>query len=244
MSRPMSRRLRWLLALYPRAWRDRYGREVADLTEELIRAGDTTPLRAGLELAAAAAVERGRALSRPAAPATAAAAITAAAGPGRARTLSLIVRNVLFTAMLPGLGGAWVPWWILTRHGRPATPAAWEAVGVIAAGTALYVWCVWNFAAVGRGTPGPWDAPSRFVASGPYRWVRNPIYIAALVIVLGEAWLFMSPQLLAYAGIMAVSFHLFVTGYEERTLRRRFGSAYLEYRRIVPRWTLRPPRRG
>lgn len=160
------------------------------------------------------------------------------------RTLSLIVRNLLFTIVVPGLGGAWVPWWILTRHRQTVTPAAWEAAGVIAAGTALYVWCVWNFAAVGNGTPGPWDAPSRFVAAGPYRWVRNPIYIAALLIVLGEAWLFMSPWLLAYAGTLAVCFHLFVTGYEERTLRRRFGSTYLEYRRMVRRWIPRPPRRG
>ena len=75
-----------------------------------------------------------------------------------ARTLSLIVRNLLFTIVVPGLGGAWVPWWILTRHGGAALPAAWEAVPVIAAGAALYAWCVWNFAAVGRGTPGLWDA--------------------------------------------------------------------------------------
>lgn len=161
-----------------------------------------------------------------------------------ARTLSLIVRNLLFTVVIPGLGGAWVPWWILTRHGRTATPAAWEAAGVIAAGAALYGWCVWNFAAVGRGTPGLWDAPSRFVAVGPYRWVRNPIYIAALLIILGEAWLFGSLPLLAYAGIMAVFFHLFVTGYEERTLSRRFGSTYLEYRQMVPRWIPGRPRRG
>ena len=160
------------------------------------------------------------------------------------RTLSLVVRNLLFTIVVPGLGGAWVPWWILTRHGHTVAPAAWEAAGVIAAGTALYVWCVWNFAAVGSGTPGPWDAPSRFVAAGPYRWVRNPIYIAALLIVLGEAWLFMSPWLLAYAGTLAVCFHLFVTGYEERTLRRRFGRTYLDYRRAVPRWIPRPPRHG
>jgi protein-S-isoprenylcysteine O-methyltransferase Ste14 len=238
----MSRRMRWLLALYPRAWRDRYGREVADLTEELIRAGDTAPLRAGLGLAAAAAVERGRALSRPAV--LTAAAIIAATRAARAHTLSLIVRNLVFTVVVPGLGGAWVPWWILMRHGRTAVPAAWEAVAVMAAGTVLYVWCVWNFAAVGRGTPGPWDAPSRVIAVGPYRWVRNPIYIAALLIVLGEAWLFMSPRLLTYAGVMAVFFHVFVTGYEERTLRRRFGSSYLEYQRTVPRWILRPPRRG
>jgi protein-S-isoprenylcysteine O-methyltransferase Ste14 len=145
---------------------------------------------------------------------------------------------------VPGLGGVWLPWRILTRAGGTATPAAWEATGVIAAGAALYVWCVWNFAAVGRGTPGPWDAPQRVVAAGPYRWVRNPIYVSALLIALGEAWLFLSLRLLAYAGAMAVFFHLFVTGYEEPSLRRRFGSAYLDYRRAVPRWVPRPPRRA
>ena len=51
------------------------------------------------------------------------------------------------------------------------------------------MWCVWVFAAVGSGIPGPWDAPRRFAAAGPYRWVRNPIYIAALLVVSGEAWL-------------------------------------------------------
>jgi protein-S-isoprenylcysteine O-methyltransferase Ste14 len=159
-----------------------------------------------------------------------------------ARTLSLIARNLVFTIVVPGLGGVWVPWRILTRDGHTATPVAWEAAGVIAAGAALYVWCVWNFATVGDGTPGLWDAPSRVVAAGPYRWVRNPIYLAALLIVGGEAWLFMSLPLLAYAGAMAVFFHLFVTGYEERRLSRRFGSTYLEYRRTVPRWIPRRPR--
>jgi len=231
----MSRRMRWLLALYPRAWRDRYGREVARLTDELIRAGDCTRLRAGLGLAAAAVVERARALSRRAA------AIMAAARTAHARTLGLILRNLSFTVVVPGLGGAWEPWRILTRNGHAVAPAAWEAAAIIAAGMALSVWCAWNFAAVGRGTPGPWDAPSRVVAAGPYRWVRNPIYIAALLIVLGEAWLFMSPGLLAYAAAMAVFFHLFVTGYEERTLRRRFGRSYLEYRQAVPRWMPRRP---
>src|SRR5262244_2817817 len=161
-----------------------------------------------------------------------------------ARTLSLIARNLVFTIVVPGLGGVWAPWWLMTRHGGTATPVAWEAVPVIAAGAALYLWCVWNFAAVGNGTPGLWDAPTRVVAAGPYRWVRNPIYIAALLVVLGEAWLFMSLPLLAYAGLMAACFHLFVTGYEERTLARRFGPAYQEYRRTVPRWIPHRPRRA
>ena len=161
-----------------------------------------------------------------------------------ARTLSLIARNLVFTVVVPGLGGVWAPWWIMTRHGGTATPVAWAAVPVIVAGAALYLWCVWNFASVGGGTPGPWDAPRRVVARGPYRWVRNPIYLAALLVVLGEAWLFTSPRLLAYAAAMAACFHLFVTGYEERKLGRRFGDSYLEYRRRVPRWIPRPPRQA
>jgi protein-S-isoprenylcysteine O-methyltransferase Ste14 len=164
--------------------------------------------------------------------------------PAMARMLWLIVRNLMFTVVVPGLGGVWVPWRILTRNGHTAAPAAWEAIPLIVAGTALYVWCVWNFAAVGGGTPGPWDAPARVVASGPYRWVRNPIYLAALLIVGGEAWLFLSLPLLAYAGAMAVCFHLFVIGYEERTLGRRFGASYAEYRRTVPRWIPHRPRHG
>ncbi|MFY9929334.1 MAG: isoprenylcysteine carboxylmethyltransferase family protein [Streptosporangiaceae bacterium] len=227
----MSRRwMGWLLLLYPRAWRDRYGREVLSLTEEMIRAGDASPLRAGLDLVTVALLERARPLI---------------AGFFAVRTLigrfwrasgGLVVRNLVFTVVVPGLGGVWLPWRLLTAHGRPLTPVAWEAVPVIADGAALYMWCIWNFAVVGRGTPGPWDAPSRVVAAGPYQWVRNPIYIAALAIVAGEAWLFGSLRLLAYAALMAVFFHLFVTGYEERRLCRRFGRSYLEYRRAVPRW--------
>lgn len=234
-----ARLLRWLLALYPRAWRDRYGREVIRLTGELIRAGDTTPRRAALNLARGAATEWRR---------DAVAAVRKAAGPvlrlARIPALSLTVRNLIFTAVVPALGGAWLPWRILTRDGHGAAPSQWAAIAVIAAGAALYGWCVWNFAAVGHGTPGPWDAPSQVVRAGPYRWVRNPIYVAALAVVLGEAWLFMSPRLLAYAGLMAAFFHLFVTCYEEPVLRRRFGSAYLAYRSTVPRWFARPPRRA
>jgi protein-S-isoprenylcysteine O-methyltransferase Ste14 len=161
-----------------------------------------------------------------------------------ARTLSLLIRNVVFTLAVPGLGGVWAPWSIATHGGHASVRLAWEGAPVIAAGAALYFWCVWNFAAVGNGTPGPWDAPRRVVAVGPYRWVRNPIYIGALLVVLGEAWLFTAPRLLIYAAAMAVCVHLFVIGYEERTLARRFDGAYLEYRAAVPRWIPRPPRRG
>jgi protein-S-isoprenylcysteine O-methyltransferase Ste14 len=161
-----------------------------------------------------------------------------------ARTWSLVVRNVVFTVVVPGLGGVWAPWRLAAHDGHSPAVTAWEAVPLITAGAALYVWCAWNFAAVGRGTPGLWDAPTRVVAAGPHRWVRNPIYISALLVVLGEAWLWTSLRVLAYAGAMAVFFHLFVVGYEERTLERRFGGAYREYRNAVPRWIPRVPRLG
>ncbi|HEV2377131.1 MAG TPA: isoprenylcysteine carboxylmethyltransferase family protein [Streptosporangiaceae bacterium] len=159
-----------------------------------------------------------------------------------ARALSLVIRNVVFSIVVPGAGGVYVPWLILHRHGASPSPAAWYATPVIAIGLALYVWCVWVFGAVGRGTPGLWDAPRRFVAVGPYRWVRNPIYIAALLIVSGEAWLFLSVGVLVYAGVLAVAFHLFVRGYEEPRLRARFDGPYETYLTTVSRWLPHPPR--
>jgi protein-S-isoprenylcysteine O-methyltransferase Ste14 len=157
-------------------------------------------------------------------------------------SLSLVARNLLFTVVVPGLGAVWMPWLILARNAAPPKPVSYFALVVIIVGAALYFSCLWVFAAVGRGTPGPWDAPRRFVAVGPYRWVRNPIYIAALLVILGEAWLFHSLPLLKYAVAMAVCFHLFVMVYEEPTLYRKFGESYLEYKRVVARWL--PRRRG
>jgi protein-S-isoprenylcysteine O-methyltransferase Ste14 len=156
--------------------------------------------------------------------------------------MSLALRNLLFTVVIPGSGGVYVPWLILTRHGASPTPVAWPAAAVIAIGVLLYLWCLWAFAAVGRGTPGPWDPPRRVVAAGPYRWVRNPIYLAGMVIVLGEAWLFGSAALLLYAVGLAVAFHLLVVAYEEPRLRAKFGEQYEAYRRAVSRWVPRPPR--
>jgi protein-S-isoprenylcysteine O-methyltransferase Ste14 len=158
--------------------------------------------------------------------------------------MSLALRNLLFTVVVPGTGAIVIPWWVLTRSGATPEPVAWPALVFIGGGAALYLACLRVFATVGRGTPGPWDAPRRVVEVGPYRWVRNPIYIAALLVVVGEAWLFLSLPLLAYAGTMAIFCHLFVIAYEEPTLRRTFGETYEEYRRSVPRWVPRLPRRG
>lgn len=156
--------------------------------------------------------------------------------------LSLGLRNLVFTIIVPAAGAVYGPWWILTHGGGWPRPVAWPAWPIIGAGVALYGWCVWAFAGVGRGTPAPWDAPRLLVAVGPYRLVRNPIYIAAFLVIGGEAWLFLSWQLLAYLVVAALAVHLFVLLYEEPTLGRRFAAQYAAYRRTVPRWIPRPRR--
>src|SRR5712691_3522842 len=150
--------------------------------------------------------------------------------------MRLAVRNIVFTLVVPGAGGVYAPWWILTRGGANPRPVVWPAITLILAGALLYLACQWAFATVGRGTPGLWDSPRRFVAVGPYRWVRNPIYIAALLVLVAEAWLFLSLPLLAYAVLAGIGCHLFVVVYEEPTLQKRFGEEYDLYRRDVWRW--------
>jgi protein-S-isoprenylcysteine O-methyltransferase Ste14 len=165
------------------------------------------------------------------------------AGRDATAAVSLVLRNLAFAIVVPGAGGVYVPWLILTRSdGRLPAVAAWYAAPVIIAGVCLYTWCVVAFGQTGRGTPGLWDAPRRVVATGPYAYVRNPIYLAALLIVSGEAWLFLSPSLLLYAAGLALAFHLFVAGYEEPRLRARFGESYVAYCHAVSRWLPRPPR--
>ena len=155
------------------------------------------------------------------------------------RGVSLAARYFVFVVLVPGTGAVLIPWWILRRN--PAAATAWLALVPIGLGLALFAWCAWVFATVGRGTPAPWDAPRHLVVVGPFRWVRNPIYLGAFAVILGEAWLFTSVPLLIYAGEAAIVCHLFVIGYEERTLRRRFGYEYVEYQRTVRRWIPRRP---
>ena len=81
--------------------------------------------------------------------------------------VSVFLRNLLFTIVVPGAGAVLMPWWVLRRFDATAAAAAWPALVVIAVGAALYLSCVWMFAVVGRGTPGPWDAPRRVVVAGP-----------------------------------------------------------------------------
>ena len=111
-------------------------------------------------------------------------------------------------------------------------------------GAAIVLWCVATFVAVGKGTPAPFDAPRRLVTRGPYRFVRNPIYVGAALGWAGGALVYQSWALLGYLMIFLLAAHLFVVGFEEPALRRSFGHEYNVYCGRVRRWLPRWPERS
>jgi len=150
--------------------------------------------------------------------------------------MSLLLRNLLFTVLVPGTVAVTVP--LATVGARPPSggPVLGLAIVLLAAGAGTYAWCVWDFASFGRGTPAPIDAPKRLVVRGLYRLTRNPMYVGVLATILGWAVLFRSVGLALYAVGVGACFHLFVVLYEERHLAERFGTEYDAYRARVPRW--------
>jgi protein-S-isoprenylcysteine O-methyltransferase Ste14 len=157
----------------------------------------------------------------------------------------LLLKNLLFTLIVPGTVAVYVPILIARRLSLAscAGSALVFAGTVIAAGAGVYARCVWDFAAFGRGTPAPIDAPGRLVVRGLYRYARNPMYAGVIAVIAGWAILFQSAALASYGLFVALGFHGFVVFYEEPHLRRRFGRQYEDYAASVGRWLPRWPRR-
>lgn len=130
-----------------------------------------------------------------------------------------------------------VPWW-LGRLGPRLTLGPWRAVGLLplAVGAGLLLVCNLLFVRQGRGTAAPYDPPRALVIRGPYRYVRNPMYVSASLIVVGWGLWMQAVSLLAYAVVVTVAYQLFVRYYEEPRLRARFGPEYAAYTASVPRW--------
>ena len=103
-------------------------------------------------------------------------------------------------------------------------------------GVGIYAWSAWNFTFVGKGTPAPFDPPKQLVVTGPYHYLRNPIYTFVILVLLGEAISFESAALLLYAALVFSFVHLWLVLYEEPGLKRRFGKSYERYCETVGRW--------
>lgn len=115
-------------------------------------------------------------------------------------------------------------------------------ISVFAAGLMSYLACSAWLIYFGRGPHVEFDPPKVFVASGPYRWVRNPVVLTLMTTVFGEALYFNSWGILLLVVIGMPLAHYQVTRIEEPRLQARFGQSYLDYCERVPRWIPRPPR--
>jgi protein-S-isoprenylcysteine O-methyltransferase Ste14 len=158
----------------------------------------------------------------------------------------LLLKTLLHTLLLPCTLIVWLPlmfmggWRGAVADARGGAPSVFGAA-LVCLGLFVFVWCTRDFITKGRGTPNPLDPPKIVVARGPYRWVRNPMYVCATLMIFGQSLILRSTTLLLYSLAVLLGFHLFVTLYEEPALRRRFGASYEDYCRTVPRWLPRRP---
>ena len=164
------------------------------------------------------------------------------------RVFSAIAGSALFLVVAPGVVAGVVPW-LLTEHYRqplaapPGLLAAGSILMVGAAAVLLHAFA--HFALEGLGTPAPVAPTQKLVVGGVYRHVRNPMYVAVLSIILGQALLFSSWAVAIYGLIAAAAMVCFVKLYEEPALTSRYGAQYEAYRRAVPGWLPRlTPWRG
>src|SRR4051795_6503705 len=134
--------------------------------------------------------------------------------------------------------GLLVPYWLTGGWESAGSPLALKLVGaaLLAAGLGFLAHTVIRFAVEGLGTPSPVAPTEKLVVGGIYRYLRNPMYVAVIAVILGQAAILGRPVLLAYAAAFWLVVASFVRFYEEPTLSRRYGEQYVAYRRAVPGW--------
>ena len=152
----------------------------------------------------------------------------------------VLVRAIVYAALFIGFVLVYLPGRFLSWSGivAPARTGVPQVAGmiVVAIGTAIALWCVFTFVFIGKGTPAPFDPPRKLVVRGPYRFVRNPMYLGAGMTLAGAALYYQSLPFLGYTALFFLATHLFVVLYEEPTLRRTFGDEYEAYCRRTKRW--------
>jgi protein-S-isoprenylcysteine O-methyltransferase Ste14 len=157
------------------------------------------------------------------------------------RPLGAAVGSATFFVVAPGAVAGVVPW--LVTGWEVARPVPWYRVVLaagglllIAAGVVVLTHAFARFVREGRGTPAPVAPTEQLVVGGLYRYVRNPMYVAVVAIIVGQALVFGRPLLLAYAAAVWAAMAAFVRWYEEPILARQFGAGYDAYRGAVPGW--------
>src|SRR4051812_46689402 len=162
----------------------------------------------------------------------------------RVRKSWAAIGSLIFLFVAPGTVAGLVPWWLTgwaVGKAPPPLAAPLRFIGavLVLVGASALLHAFGRFVLEGLGTPAPVAPPERLVVGGLYRYVRNPMYLAVLLTILGEALVLWQPVLLVYAAVVGAAMAGFVYGYEEPTLSAQFGAEYDAYRRAVPAWWLR-----
>lgn len=147
------------------------------------------------------------------------------------------IKSLLFLIVAPGMVVGYIPLGLL-RTGLQINTGifAYIALPFWLIGAIIILWSFWNFIAQGNGTPAPLDPPKELVVSGLYNYVRNPMYVGVLLVIIGHFLCFGFWNLLVYGAVIFIAFNTFVTFYEEPNLKKRFGPTYENYLKHVPRW--------
>ncbi len=153
-----------------------------------------------------------------------------------------VLKSLLFLILAPGIVAGYIPLALLRDGPQIETGFfAYLAFPLWLIGILVLLWCFWDFIAKGHGTPAPIDPPKELVVAGLYNYVRNPMYVGVLTIIAGHFLWFKTVGMIAYAVLIFLAFHSFVTLYEEPHLKKTFGAPYEAYMKKVPRWI---PRAG
>lgn len=153
-----------------------------------------------------------------------------------------VILAVLITILIPGTLFFFLPFLLIwLGYFNLFTLPALQYLAWIAwfAGGVLAVWTISDFWMKGRGTPAPNAPPHELVVSGPYRFTRNPMYLGALLILLGYVFWAQTWVQLVYFMLAWIGLHVMLIYFEEPNLRKRYGAAYEAYCRHTPRWLLR-----
>lgn len=154
--------------------------------------------------------------------------------------IALGIRSVAMTVLFPGTVVGYLPYRMLTPLRIPRFDewswAQYAGIASIAVGAVILLWCIWEFAHRGRGTLAPFDEPRRLVVHGLYEYVRNPMYVGVVFMLLGESLFFWSGPLLVYTTLFFAAFNVVVMGFEEPRLRSKYGAEYEQYCQRVARW--------
>jgi protein-S-isoprenylcysteine O-methyltransferase Ste14 len=154
--------------------------------------------------------------------------------------LRAIMGSIVFLFVAPGVVAGLIPWWISGYRLEPpllgVEPFRWVGIALLVLGAVLLIETFARFALQGLGTPAPIAPTKSLVVTGSYRFVRNPMYVAVVSLILGQALLLGSLGTLVWGAIVWLTVHLFVLSYEEPTLSRTYGDQYDRYRANVRRW--------